>query len=139
MHTVEVPARTFQDILRETGVPYYIKVDIEGSDMLCAHALRSLPKLPPFFSMESRVGYKGLAAVLIELSTLHRLGYRRFAYVDQRWNPPLTSGPFGECIDATWLTYGQAQVEAIWLHFANRARDRLRRALLSWYDLHAGL
>lgn len=137
--SIEVPARTFQSILADYGTPHYIKVDIEGSDMLCVNALRSLDRVPRYFSMESRVGFKGFRAVLTELRALHAVGYRRFIYVDQRWNTPLTSGPFGERLGGDWLTIGEARRAAARLHIANRIRERFNRPLLSWYDLHAAL
>lgn len=135
--SISVPARTFESILEKVGVPYYLKIDIEGSDMLCVEALRRFDGRPAFLSVESRVGFKGLSAVLAELRTLESLGYRRFAYVDQRWNPPLTSGPFGDSIKARWLSARAARRLAVRLHYANRLREHLHRPLLSWYDLHA--
>lgn len=137
--SVEVPARTFHSILADYGTPHYIKVDIEGSDMLCVSALRNLDRVPRYFSMESRVGFKGFRAVLAELKALHGVGYRRFIYVDQRWNAPLTSGPFGERLGGTWLAIGEARRAAARLHIANRFREHFNHPLLSWYDLHAAL
>src|SRR4051812_16556885 len=32
---ITVESRKFEDILDECGTPYYLKIDIEGSDLLC--------------------------------------------------------------------------------------------------------
>jgi len=32
---VDVPAVRFETILGECGVPYYLKIDVEGLDLLC--------------------------------------------------------------------------------------------------------
>jgi FkbM family methyltransferase len=45
-HEVMVPCRRFDSVLEEFGVPHYLKVDIEGNDILCLQDLnpRRLPK-----------------------------------------------------------------------------------------------
>jgi FkbM family methyltransferase len=50
---IKVPTRPFASILSEFGVPYYLKVDIEGSDMECLKALRSFVARPRYLSIES--------------------------------------------------------------------------------------
>jgi FkbM family methyltransferase len=86
---VDVPTRTFESILEEVGVPHYLKVDIEGLDMLCIRALKQLENVPDFVSIESNVSSPpgSLELVFDELSALWELGYRRFAYVDQTKHP----------------------------------------------------
>jgi FkbM family methyltransferase len=86
---VDVPARTFESILAEVGIPRYLKVDIEGYDMLCVRALRAFDARPDFVSIESAVSVDRaeFSACFDELAELWTLGYRRFAYVNQRDNP----------------------------------------------------
>lgn len=134
---VEVPARMFENILDDVGVPYYLKIDIEGSDMLCINALSYFDERPTFVSMESRLGFKGWPAVMDELFALWHLGYRRFAYVNQQYNPPLSSGPFGEALNVRWLTLSQALSRAAALHATQRVREHRGQPLPSWWDLHA--
>lgn len=126
---VDVPTRTFASILEEVGVPHYLKVDIEGSDMLCVRALNQLENLPDFVSIESNVSSPpgSFDLVFDELSTLWELGYRRFAYVDQtkipRHKPPYPpregrfaeatftvkcTGLFGEELPVRWETIDRA-------------------------------
>ena len=49
---VEVDAVTMQSILERHGVPYYLKIDIEGADTLCLEALHQFPQRPRFVSIE---------------------------------------------------------------------------------------
>jgi hypothetical protein len=46
------PCRRFASVLEQFGVPYYLKVDIEGNDILCLQDLNP-QRLPKFVSMES--------------------------------------------------------------------------------------
>src|SRR5262245_34468686 len=50
-HEIMVPCRRFASVLEEFGVPYYLKVDIEGADILCLQDLNP-QRLPKFMSME---------------------------------------------------------------------------------------
>jgi FkbM family methyltransferase len=45
-HEIRVPCRKFRSILDDFGVPFYLKVDIQGNDFLCIEALDpgELPK-----------------------------------------------------------------------------------------------
>ncbi|HPU57690.1 MAG TPA: FkbM family methyltransferase, partial [Verrucomicrobiota bacterium] len=78
---VVVPAIDFRKLLREHGVPYYLKIDIEGADMLCVHALESVPNRPKYVSIESnKTSWRELVS---EFDVLERLGYKRFKVVNQ--------------------------------------------------------
>lgn len=82
---VEVASRRFEEVLEEVGIPHYLKVDIEGLDMLCVEALHAFDEQPDFVSIESRVTTNRASpeATFDELAQLWTLGYRRFQYVDQ--------------------------------------------------------
>src|SRR5262245_48569394 len=79
---VDVPAVRFEDILREVGIPHYLKVDIEGLDMLCVRALEAFDDRPDFVSIESHVsiGASPFETVFDELARLWALDYRAFQY-----------------------------------------------------------
>lgn len=117
---IEVEARTFDTVLTEYGVPYYLKVDIEGADLLCLAALARFPTKPKFVSFECSLD--DFEQTFEALSTLWQLGYRRFKLVNQARhpsvrvpNPPLEgdyvdmrfdgsmSGPFGEEAPGEWI------------------------------------
>jgi FkbM family methyltransferase len=125
---VTVPCTTFDTILRQYPTPYYIKIDIEGADLLCLQALRQFPERPRFVSLES--GLKSFEETFGELSLLWELGYRRFKIVNQALNdrvrcpnPPLEgdfvdarfdgecSGPFGEEAPGRWMGIEQTFVD----------------------------
>jgi FkbM family methyltransferase len=72
---ITVEGVAFDTILAEHGIPWYLKVDIEGADHLCLKALFELDDKPEFISVE--------AAEPAWFWILHGLGYRRFALVDQ--------------------------------------------------------
>ncbi len=120
-----VQGRRFENVLREYGVPYYLKIDIEGADILCVEALQRVADKPKYVSLESSItSWNGL---LHEFSVLRELGYRWFKvvnqlevmrqippnparegrYIDYRF-PDGSSGLFGEEAPGPWLTEDQA-------------------------------
>ena len=109
----------FENILAEHGVPYYLKVDIEGLDDLCLEALTACETRPRYVSIEP--DQKSFEGAFSELATMWRLGYRDFKIVNQSQNhevrcpnPPregrfvdqrfdgASSGPFGEESPGPW-------------------------------------
>ena len=69
---IKVECTTFQTILLECGVPYYLKIDIEGIDTKCLKALMALRERPKYVSIEA--GLTSLRETLSELSLLWKLG-----------------------------------------------------------------
>jgi FkbM family methyltransferase len=66
----------FDQVIKEYGVPYYLKIDIEGADLLCVRALRSSSSRPRYISLEAtKTSFDGL---LEEFSLLKELGYSKF-------------------------------------------------------------
>jgi FkbM family methyltransferase len=114
---VEVSVIDFNQVLQTYGVPWFMKIDIEGADILCLQALRNFEARPAFVSIESeKVEWD---ALLGEFCLLEELGFDRFAAVKQseiggKISQTLTlkgerftykfeehaSGPFGE--DISW-------------------------------------
>lgn len=118
--TITVPTVTFDDILRDAGIPYYLKVDIEGSDDLCVEALRAFDDRPRYISVEAAL--TSMEEARSQLDLLAELGYDQFKIVNQALNrgirliePALegiyvdarfddtTSGPFGEEAPGEWM------------------------------------
>jgi len=122
---VTVEATTMDAILREHGVPYYAKIDIEGLDLVALRGLGSAPDRPRYVSIESdKVSLAGLHE---EFSLLQGLGYDRFKIVPQhlihkqRLPRPAregrdvshtflggASGAFGEDVPGKWMTVDEA-------------------------------
>jgi FkbM family methyltransferase len=121
---IQVEAVSFEEVLKEHGIPYYLKIDIEGMDMVCINALQKFQERPRFISVESAVtsGISNFESSFDEIARLWCLGYRRFKYVDQaalaklngtildKEGAPISykhhhysSGPFGEETPGEWL------------------------------------
>jgi FkbM family methyltransferase len=88
---INVQGRRFEEILRQFGVPYYLKVDIEGADSLCLKALDHFDDRPRYVSIEAEVDV--LSAIRKEIESLRLLGYAKFKIVRQG-HVPLQSCPF---------------------------------------------
>ena len=79
---VIVDAVPFADILRKYGIPHYLKVDIEGCDLLCVKAFSEISERPDSLSVEVNLFDHG---DLIRLAS--DLGYRKFQIVPQSTIP----------------------------------------------------
>jgi FkbM family methyltransferase len=78
-----------EELIQKYGIPYYIKIDIEGADVLCLKSLLNINVLPEFLSIElltpnNLFGKKVNSLEII--SYLYVLGYRKFRVVDQSKN-----------------------------------------------------
>ena len=124
---VTVPAVDFAACLREHGVPHYVKIDIEAADMLCLEALEVVApdQRPRYTSIEAES--ETWAGVVRQFDTLERLGYTRFAIVQQanvggrvrrittrdgqvipyRYEME-SSGPFGDDLTGPWTDRREA-------------------------------
>jgi|RhiMetdeSRZDD1v2_1073273.scaffolds.fasta_scaffold172015_2 FkbM family methyltransferase len=115
----------FSDVLAHHGIPYYLKIDIEGSDLLCLNALKLFRSLPKYVSIESAT--VRWTDALEEFSLFRELGYSKFKLVQQRDvpkqrcpNPPAegkyvdhqfekgSSGLFGEEVPGKWMSEREA-------------------------------
>lgn len=134
-----------QILFERHGIPYYLKIDIEGNDIDVVCALHDFTERPRYISIEeSRTSY---------FAELWSVGCRHFKLVNQANlgqvrcpNPPLegtyvdasfdttTSGPFGEEAPGEWLSFDYALEMYItklrspthgWLAGEN-----------SWFDIH---
>lgn len=74
-HSIKVECQTFDTILEKYGVPYYLKIDIEGKDICCLEAL-SPEDLPKYISIEVDSAFK----LLTKLKTI---GYKKFKCISQ--------------------------------------------------------
>lgn len=72
----KVPGVTTEGVFKRFGVPYYLKVDIEGADHLCVKALSS-ERAPAYVSFEVGEELSGL------IEHLARIGYAGFKLINQ--------------------------------------------------------
>jgi FkbM family methyltransferase len=78
---VEVEVVDFGACIRRYGMPYYMKIDIEGADQACLRTLLDFHEKPDYLSIESeKVDVRALED---EVSLLEELGYDRFKAVQQ--------------------------------------------------------
>ena len=120
---IRVPSVPFGELLQTYGCPYYLKIDIQGADMLCVTALKSADCRPTYLSVaSSKTSWRDL---LKEFDALESLGYTKFKVVNQgthksgqftaRNGRQVThafeagaSGPFGDDLTGEWLTRNRA-------------------------------
>jgi FkbM family methyltransferase len=161
---IVVPSIPFSWLTHQFGVPYYLKIDIEGADVLCLEDLMNEEDRPNFISIERQ---PFLPDQLKELALLKALGYTRFKIVDQKAvmheQPPRparegmyvdhkfefdATGLFGEETPGPWLSYSKAiarnaavqgQSKGFGLWRRTPGLNRLRDSWGSWYDFHAAL
>ena len=117
---ISVEGIHFSRLIKEYGVPYYVKIDIEGADALCLEGLLKSDERPKFLSIEScKTSFDQLVR---EFCLLQQLGYKRYKIVAQHKiaeqqlpNPPKegqfvehkfeegSSGAFGLELPGEWL------------------------------------
>lgn len=79
---VEVPSIDFRKCLEVYGIPYYMKIDVEGMDTFCLECLEPfLPNVPNYISIESEK--KSFGKLKKEIELFDKLGYGRFKLVQQ--------------------------------------------------------
>lgn len=127
---VEVNCIRLDTLLERSGMPYYIKIDIEGADLYCLEALQRFELKPKFVSIETSL--TSFDEIFTELAHLRVLGYRQFKIVNQALNDRVRcpnparegvyvdqlfdghmSGPFGEEIPGEW-----ADIKTILAHYS---------------------
>jgi len=121
---IQVKSDRMEEIIAEYGVPYYMKIDIEGYDHLCLMGLDGMADKPKHVSIESSA--TSLRATMAQLELRKKLGYTKFkmilqndvhsqkcpfparegAYVDYQFSAS-TSGLFGDELPGAWLNYYQ--------------------------------
>jgi FkbM family methyltransferase len=89
---IEVEAINFADALREHGVPYFMKIDVEGCDKVCVDALIGLEERPTYISIESdKTSFDNIEH---EIDLFMKLGYTSFQAVEQSEVPRSQSPPY---------------------------------------------
>lgn len=141
---IKVTAAPLSDLLQEFGVPYYMKVDIEGADVAALKGLSASEHRPQYVSIES--SKDSFRALRHEFHIFQALGYDRFKIVPQRWinrdqralvasehGPKVyrfqegASGQFGDDAPGVWITAEQAikHYKNIFLRYALTGDDPL--------------
>lgn len=135
--SIKVETVQLETLITEYGMPYYMKIDIEGADTLCLQSLQRMQAAPSLLSVElptpSNTGDKETDCMEI-LCILYSLGYRRFkvsdqsalkyircpypalegAYVDYDFSGGVVSGPFGKELPGPFFSIDQVS-----MHYLN--------------------
>jgi FkbM family methyltransferase len=111
-HPITIPTSRFASIIQRYGTPYYLKIDIEGNEMLCLDDLTP-STLPQYVSIESECPIDdqpiSVADGLRVLHKLRDLGYESFKLIDQFTFCSISSPPsLNYLLDTAsrrWLTH----------------------------------
>ena len=142
---IKVDALSYCDLADRFGTPYYMKIDIEGADLIPIIGLSKAQMRPVHVSYE--------AFTLDGAALLYSLGYKWFKLVGQRNLPKIaqpatalegldvahnfplgSSGPFGEETPGPWSRFDDCASDyTIYRHF--RRSDQRRES--EWSDIHA--
>lgn len=138
---VDVESITLHQLFERVGVPFYLKIDVEGVDHIVLEQLASEPVKPAYVSVEDcRFGFD-------YIETLAGAGYDGFKLLDQSTVPALrddalgytfpagASGPFGDDVPGLWLSKDE-MITA----YSTTVRDRVGNRLAPrshWWDIHA--
>jgi FkbM family methyltransferase len=157
VESVRVECVRLDDILAEFGIPYYLKIDIEGLDYVCVEALERQRAFPRFVSAETSKDHF--------VHRMSELGYKRFKLISQVWNQTINlprpaiegeyvdqrftayhSGPFGNETYGAWLSKDEILDEISKAKVKNFEESRHKlfgcpeEAFVdSWFDVHAKL
>jgi FkbM family methyltransferase len=130
---VSVPSISLFDLIEQYGLPYYLKVDIEGCDVMTALNLIQLEEKPEVVSFElNKIDYVDI------FIALKHAGYNKYQLRNQINNKPYSSGLFGYLLsEDKWLTFDEALSRYI-KYRDLRLLDNTDLAI-GWLDIHAKL
>jgi FkbM family methyltransferase len=80
---VRVPVTNLVELTKEFGIPYFIKIDLEGSDEEVLLDLQNCKSLPKYVSWET--GKESYFSVVNQHYQLIKLGYTRFKVLQQSY------------------------------------------------------
>jgi len=110
-HAIQIQTTRFANVLQRYGTPHFLKIDIEGNEMLCLNDL-STPALPRYIAIESEcpIDDKPTDATdgLRVLDKLRDLGYESFKLIDQftycSISSPISLNYLVDAASRRWLT-----------------------------------
>lgn len=122
---MKIECTRLEHVFDQFGIPYYMKIDIEGDDLVCLRSMLNVPTKPRYLSIEAQMSDDNQG--VSELAYLWLLGYRGFKLIDQACNETLRcpyppreggyvevhfdgemTGLFGEETPGAWLNIWKA-------------------------------
>jgi FkbM family methyltransferase len=162
--TINVPCVTAKSLFEEYGIPYYMKVDIEGNDFLCLEDIPDTGERPRYVSCEAVYaewldilkgkGYQKFKLInqadgfnTMNLNVQKRRYYSAYVQIrnglEQRARKVFnfkyassSSGPFGENSKGKWKTYEEVR-KLFFEFFQGDLNEPVNK--YSWWDFHAAL
>jgi hypothetical protein len=142
---IDIECIACSTLFERHGMPYYLKIDIEGYDLFVVRALKNFATRPRYISVEENGA--------THYGELWDVGCRSFKIVEQRglWQlrcpyPPLegkyvdaqfdgeTSGPFGDEAPGKWEPF-DVSIERFLTEIRSPTKGYLA-AEGSWHDIH---
>ena len=142
---IKVQGVTIPEVMEEYGVPYFMKIDIEGADTIPVRGLSKANARPVYVSYEA--GSFNAGAVLFVM------GYERFSVARQRLIPDIvlpdpakegnyvnhtfqlgSSGPFGAELPFAWGTIDDCIRELV---LARQFYRNVPGQKDDWVDIHS--
>ncbi len=140
---IDVPCKPLNYFIEKHGMPYYIKIDVEGVDAMVVRDLSRLQGRPKFISVED--------GGIDTLIALYESGVRQFKFINQLAirdfilpNPALegemyvehrfgiaSSGPFGSELPGEWLG-----PEDAFKFYLDNVRPPNSPPIDGWWDIH---
>lgn len=116
-----VAGTTIPRLFKNHGVPYYLKVDIEGADVVAIRQLHDCKAVPPYLSVEPDRDHPEEALEI--MAHFGYMGYDSFDLVRQHWD---------KTVDIETLSYNLTlnQLATLWFSMPPFDKDE-------WYDVHA--
>ena len=151
---ISIDTISIVDLCNEFGIPLYVKVDIEGCDLIVAKQVVDLNKKPQYISFEtSKRDYAGI------FSCLYIAGYKKYQLINQLNNlnrkkeesqklcegknidyqfSKYSSGFFGKDLpEKKWLSYDEALIR--YIKYKELKLIDNQELALGWLDVHASL
>ena len=151
---VSVKCTTLIDLCKKFGVPKYLKIDIEGCEIMIAKQLFQLKNKPKYVSFEtSKHTYAGI------FSWLYTTGYKKFQLVNQLNNIDRQFDESKKTFEGKKIKYkftkyssgffGKDLPEEKWISFEDALKQYIKyrelksidnqELALGWLDVHASL
>lgn len=159
---VEIACKKLSTLFDEYGVPYYLKIDIEGYDPICLETIVGYNHYPTYISCEASSSYcfdllvqmeytqfklinqfRDFKAINISLEKSQLLTYlqnkkNRIKDRLQKFLPFKhnfgSSGPFGEDTNGYW--YSADEIKEKYYQFFDKESGKALNGF-SWFDIHA--
>ena len=147
---ISVETITLCQLYEMSGVPHYIKCDIEGAEEIFCRQLLQETKIPDFVSVELARDLRSAALLLCcgydRFQLVNQAKVRRFASTKSFVSSPYgsgtatttgySSGEFGFDLDpGRWLSFDEMAYR--FLKFIDLKRSDPDMAMDNWFDLHA--